>query len=61
MNVKVSKDYGMWETIRKDDYTNNRLSSITKPCEYHKWEDSDVTFDELKEMIEKGYAIMINC
>lgn len=61
MKVKISKDYNMWETLRKDDYENGRWSSITKPSEYHQWENADVTFDELKELIEKGTAIMINC
>lgn len=26
-----------------------------------KWETKEVTFDELKEYIEKGYSIKINC
>lgn len=62
MKVKISKDYDMWESMLKSDLRRlNDYKSVTTPCEYHHWEDADVTFDELKELIEKGIAIMINC
>lgn len=61
MKVKISKDYSIWETIRVDDWDNEKWSSITKPANYHQWETVDVTFDELKDLIENGTAILINC
>ena len=61
MKVKISKDYSVWEAIRKEDNEIGRWTSITKPNYYHQWETVDVTFDELKEMIENGTAILINC
>lgn len=62
MKVKISKDYDMWESVlRNDIYNTRRFGKVTSPCEYHKWETIDVDFDELKELIKKGTAIMINC
>ena len=61
MKIKISKDYDIWETVRKDDYENGRWSSITKPSEYHTWETIDVTEEKLLELIKQGHAIMINC
>lgn len=62
MKVKFSKDYNIWESMLESDLRRlHEHRSVTIPCEYHKWEDADVTFDELKEMINKGYAILINC
>lgn len=62
MKVKISKDYDIWESMLKSDLRRLRdYKSVTTPCEYHKWETIDVDFDELKELIKKGTAIMINC
>ena len=62
MKVKISKDYDMWESMLKSDLRRlHDYKSVTTPCEYHQWETVDVTFDELKDLIEKGTAILINC
>ena len=65
MKVKISKDYDMWETLLKNDIRSKNIyghyHKATAPSEYHRWETVDVDFDELKELIKKGTAIMINC
>ena len=63
MKIKISRNYGVMETIREsDNYINNHTPSrITTPNSYHQWEDMDVTFDELRELINQGHGIMINC
>lgn len=62
MKVKISRDYDMWESVlRNDIYNARRFGKVTSPCEYHKWEIVDVTFEELQELIKNGTAIMINC
>jgi len=63
MRIKVCKDYAVMETIRKsDEYDElHYYRSITMPSFYHIWEEMDIDMDQLNEMINKGYAIMINC
>ena len=62
MKVQISKDYSMWESIRKNDLCMlRRNESITVPGEYHTWETIEVTEEELLELIRQGNAIMINC
>lgn len=63
MKIKICKDYEMMEMIRKhDNYINNHTQSrITTPNSYHKWDEMDVDFEKLKELISQGHAIMINC
>ena len=63
MRIKVCKDYGVMETIRKsDEYAElHHPGRTTMPSFYHTWEEMDVDIDQLTEMINKGYAIMINC
>lgn len=63
MKIKICKDYGIMEEIRKsDNYTNYRTpGTVTMPSFYHMWEEMEVDIDQLNEMINKGYAIIINC
>lgn len=63
MKIKVCKDYSYMEEVRKsDNYIINHTSrKVTVPAFYHRWEEMDVDIDQLSEMINKGYAIMINC
>lgn len=52
----------MEEVRKSDNYIINHTSrNVTAPTFYHKWEEMDVDIDQLSEMINKGYAIMINC
>lgn len=62
MKVKISYDYGMWEQILK--YDRSRKShgeEFTEASQYHHWEEKEVDFDQLKELISQGHAILINC
>ena len=63
MKIRICKDYSYMEEVRKsDNYIINHTSrNVTAPTFYHKWEEMDVDIDQLSEMINKGYAIMINC
>ena len=63
MRINVCKDYGVMETIRKSDkYAELHYPGrTTMPSFYHIWEEMDIDIDQLKEMINKGYAIIINC
>ena len=62
MKIKISKDYSIWEDIRKSDLRLSRqFKSVTSPLEYHRWEEMEVTEEELLELIKQGHAIMINC
>jgi len=63
MKIKICKDYGVMEEVRKsDEYAELHYPErTTRPSFYHRWEEMDVDIDQLHELIYKGYAIMINC
>lgn len=63
MKIKICKDYGVMEEVRKsDEYAELHYPGrITMPSFYHRWEEMDVDIDQLHELIYKGYAIIINC
>lgn len=60
MNVNVSKDYDLWETIRKYDlYNQNHGFSVTSPLDYHYWETIEVESQQICELYNQGYGIII--
>ena len=63
MKIKFSKNYSWMQSIREYDAKMLRLcDSITLFSNYNgTWEEADVTIEQLKEYVERGYAIKINC
>ena len=63
MRIKVCKDYGIMETIRKsDEYAElHHPGRTTMPSFYHIWEEMEVAEEELLELVKQGHGIMINC
>lgn len=63
MKIKFSKDYSWMQSAYQ--YDAKRLSmheSLTPFSDYSgTWEEADVTLEQLKEYVERGYAIKINC
>lgn len=63
MKIKFSKDYSWMQSTYESDI--RRLSmheSLTPFSDYGgTWEEADVTLEQLKEYVERGYAIKINC
>ena len=63
MKIKFSKDYSwMQSTCEYDAKVLRICESVTLLSDYDgTWEEADVTLEQLKEYVERGYAIKINC
>ena len=65
MKIKFSKDYSWVLATYEYDMKRagaGRGESITILSNYGgTWEEADVTIEQLKEYVERGYAIKINC
>ena len=63
MKIKFSEDYSWMKMMQEFDISRLRRSiDLTTPSEYSvTWEDVDVTYEQLEEYVNKGYAIRINC
>ena len=64
MKIKISKDYSFMQSMYKYDAKRLRedYESVTFYSDYGgTWEEADVTLEQLKEYVERGYAIKINC
>ena len=63
MKIKFNKDYSWMKSTYERDMKNLRnCESITLFSDYNgTWEEADVTFEQLKEYVNRGYAIKINC
>jgi len=63
MKIKFSKDYSwMQSTYEYDAKMSRDGESVTFLSDYcGTWEEGDVTLEQLKEYVERGYAIKINC
>ena len=63
MKIKFSKDYSWMQSTYEYDAKRLRTGeSVTLFNDYGgTWEEADVTLEQLKEYVESGYAIKINC
>lgn len=65
MKIKFSKDYSLMRATYESDINRSgvrRCESVTFFSDYGgTWEEADVTLEQLKEYVERGYAIKINC
>jgi hypothetical protein len=63
MKIKYSKDYNFNKWLNEYDASRIRRGydiTVSSPLG-SKWEEKDVNMQELSELIDKGYAIRINC
>ena len=63
MKIKFSKNYSwMQSTYEYDARMLAGGESVTIFPDYcGTWEEADATLEQLKEYVERGYAIKINC
>lgn len=64
MKIKFSKDYSWMKSTYESDIRRLRqhYESVTFFSDYNgTWEEEDVTIEQLKEYVKRGYAIKINC
>jgi hypothetical protein len=65
MVIKIAKNYNLdqmlYESDRKAYWDDDPLARTLKSDYSSKWEEEDVSLEELGIYIKQGYAIKINC